>query len=329
MGRRSRENLGLYRQRTSKRPSDIPFRGPGTPTAGGGDTYSAWTEVSLDPGNAFWVRKNGTNGANQTWSLTNGKMQIDMPNGQDHKMVGNSTKRGACLISAQPINCFPNGRPGGVDAGKWYGEAAVFTVEVQFDTDWPWTAGSSSYGNNNMLALGIAWYNADQGGDPALPGTVDSFAAVVTKNMNHDPSSSTDGRVFKVGFTGQSGITSNVQVRWKNQGGSHADGPNALVFQMGGIPTGHTSGRNAVKGSAYNSDVNDYYPDNSTVNAGLWSTGVTIGTTDNSTKFDGKYCHIYLCSGNWTGNCTTSVVKIKKIRYMVQSLASRIAFPGA
>jgi hypothetical protein len=313
---------------TSTRTTPAPEAGGGG--GGGGATYSDWVEVELDPTEAFWVRKNGTNGAAQTWSKVGSNMQIDVPGGANQDMTG-VTRRGTALISAQPIDCWPNGKPDGFDVGKFYQENCIFKVEVEFADGYPFsdTTGVNHGGRYGMIGVGLCYYPESQGGDPAMPASAVTACSSVVKELGGHPTNNTGSNLFKIGWTGNNSRTSNTWTRWKNQGGVFADGPNALVFQTTGLTAGAQSGRCIVKGSAYNTEVTSAYP---TAGTSLMSNSTFILVNNNATKFDGNYCHLVIIAGGYSGTGIAAGgmrCKIKRIRYCIQSIAGRVALPGA
>jgi hypothetical protein len=62
------------------------------------------------------------------------------------------------------------------------------------------------------------------------------------------------------------------------------------------------------------------------------SNSTFILVNNNATKFDGNYCHLVIIAGGYSGTGIAAGgmrCKIKRIRYCIQSIAGRVALPGA
>ena len=290
---------------------------PPAPAApgGGGDTYSDWVEVSNDPGNDFWVRHNGQNGASITCALDSGNFKVTWPSSGNVQQK-QSTRKGAVFVSKLHLDPWPNGVPSGETAGVFEPDACIIKVEIQFST------GYAMSGNSNLVQLGLASYASDQSGSPGMPGDWTVQPAYLRLAYALDPANTTSNNLYKVGYSGSNATTEAGIPRMKDQGGSHASGSNALVWSTTSPITGSQSGRIPIVYGAYNTA--DYTAMN-VQNASTYS----MGTADNSSKYGGKYVHLYLAFGCYATGCNTGVLNISKIRYCVQSIANRKALPGA
>ena len=284
------------------------------PSAGGGDSYSDWVEVSNDPGNDFWVRHNGTNGASMTCALDSGNFKVTWPSSGNVKQ-DRGTRKGAVFVSKLHLDPWPNGVPTGETAGVFEPDACIVKVEIQF------AQGYGPTGTTNLVQLGLAHYASDQSGTPGMPGDWTVQNAYI-KNHSGGATPDTSNNRFRIGFSGNNGTSEAGMPRMKNQGGSYADGSNALVWATTSPITGSGSLKMPLVYGAYNTD--DYTPLN-VQNASTWN----MGTADNSSKYGGKYVHLYLAFGCYSTNCNAGILELSKIRYCVQSIASRKALPGA
>lgn len=326
MGRRSRGDLGLYRQRVAKRPADIPFRGPGTPSAGGGNPYKDWINLPVDPTNNYWtVLKNGNaDSSDVTVDLNSDHLRVEF-GGSSNKnyQIQGSTFNGVAIIKSNHLDWWSEAGiavPTGESAHHWCPEAVLFKFEVLFDTTNGPISAQSSGGNGQYLSVcaGLATYPDDQSGSPTIGGTDMTWGgAYVVKNLAAAPASSTNANLYKSGHRDY--FTNGLNVggkKWRGQNGSATTDLDSIVWAS--VPLRNTdeaaSGKYSFTGGAYSrgDEFGKMY-------------GNTFAYQTSYGVMQGRYCHPALFIGGATSNTTRGEVRIAGIRMLIQPLQNRAA----
>jgi len=331
MSRRSRFDVGLYAPRVSRIPTFIPRRGPKTPASGGGNAWKDWVDFDLskiaDVSEWKKIEGDGIGDINVTAAMSGDQLHITLPDiGSNYNLrnQGNQQK-GLWFIKKVKFAPWANqATPAGEAANSYQSESTLFKMEMQFDhTNGPINGTSDqSYGHNVHAACGIIAYSSDQGTDPPLPGSSAEYAGVyVRKHRAQDPNTFSHGTqkfsMYQSGLFSRLGKAPGDGRIWRNQDGADATSHDAIVFQAG-ISTNITT-----------HPIGSY---NENMPCGSYATTTPFGPmvkgtalSNNSTRFGGK--HLYLAC--WFGFDTTSqkggVIRIKKLRYLLQPLAARAA----
>ena len=329
MSRRSRADLGLYKQRVSKRPTDIPHRGPRTPSAGGGDPYASWVELPIDPSNNYWkvMKMGNADTADTTVDLNNGHMRIDFggSSNTNHRIQG-SEHHGVTIVKKTHINWWAAAGldvPSGKTAYGLQPEAIQFKIEVLFDqTNGPITTAANGAGPNGTalsVCVGFQAFADDQEGDPSTGGTDTTWGgAYVFKNLNALPSSSTNVNLYKSGF--RSYWTNGVNaggLKWRGQNSSASTDLDAICLATVPLRTSAeaSNGKIAFTGGAYS--TGDPFGQ-------LYSSTFAWSDTFTQTLQD-HYLHPALFIGGVSTSATRGQIRIKRIRMLIQPLQHRAA----
>ena len=325
MPRRSRENLGIYAPRTSRRPTDIPNRGPGTPSAGGGDKFESWTELPLDPSSG-WSITSGDNATaiGATIAKVGNELHFKAPSAIGMRIQG-SQMRG--MFMARSIHLKPwiqSGvtMPDGQAINQFQPEAFHLKIQVEFATSngGPISGGTVSGADGHYLTcmVGLAGYGADQSGSPNATGYLWS-AAQVLKAAGGDPASSTNVNMYQSGYKSyftNSGIQAGQ--KWANmQSGGGAAAHDALVYATSPLKKGDSTLPGNIQAGSYSTTV-------------PFSTMATLHHQlhDNSTKLSNqsiqKFWHIALWFGTHTNTGGRGEIRIRSIKYVLQPIQGRV-----
>jgi hypothetical protein len=156
-----------------------------------------------------------------------------------------------------------------------------------------------------------------------MPGDFTTQVALL-KNHAGGSSPGTGAGQFRAGYSGSKtyGTVYYSIPRMKNQGGAFATGSNALIWGTTSPISGSYDKRVPLTFGAYNTDG---YTDLDVQSASTFF----MGTADDSSKYGGKYVHLYIAFGSSGASSQAGVLELSKIRYCVQSIANRKELPGA
>ena len=299
----------------------IPTADAGGGGGGGGANATEWVEMSLDPTDSSWTFLKNGNGNNADCTLTKvGNLMVaSMPTTRTYNL-GGTTNNGMSLISSAHIDPWVNhtALPPGIPAQQVQPEAAVIKIEVQFDdTNGPWNSPGTGFGSGMICVAGFVSYQADQSGSPGFPGWI-YRGAQVRKNQGAEPSTTNSTGLYRSGYKSYFGWGDQQGAAWSNQLNATSVNHDAIVFELG-IPlrrNGNT-GQNWTPAGSY-STTN---PFGAMVMSGY-------GFNDNSTPTSNvatncNFFHLWLYFGSHTSGSGTC--KIKRIRYCIQPLPSRVA----
>ena len=330
MSRRSRFDVGLYAPRVSRIPTFIPRRGPKTPSSGGGNAWKDWVDFDLskiaDVSEWKKIEGDGIGGINVTAAMSGDQLHITLPDiGSNYNLrnQGNQQK-GLWFIKKVKFAPWANqATPAGQAANSYQSESTLFKMEMQFDhTNGPINGTSDqAYGHQVHAACGIIAYDSDQGTDPPLPGSGNYAGAYVTKNRANDPNNFSNATqkldLYKSGLFTRHGKGPQGGRIWRNQPGGDATSHDAIVFQAG-LSTNMTA-----------HPIGSY---NEQMLSGSYSTTTPFGpmvastsTTNNACRFGGKHLYLACWFGFDVNGKKGGVIRIKKLRYLLQPLAARAA----
>jgi hypothetical protein len=315
--------MGFSRPKAVDSEGEDRFGGGG----GGGSSAKAadWVELSIDPNDASWVSLKNGNANNPDCTLTNdGTHMVASMLGTRNYNLGGTTNNGMSLISSAHIQPWANhssgSPPPGVPDQQVQSEAMVIKFEVQFDdVNGPWNGDAfNGYGQNMICVAGFASYQTDQGGSPGYPGWI-YRGAQVRKSLGNEPLTTNAGSLYRAGYKSYFGWSDQQGAAWSNQLNATSNNHDCIVFELG-IPlrrNGNT-GQNLTPAGSY-STTN---PFGAMVMSGY---GFNDGSTVYSdTATNGNYFHFWIYFGSHTGS-RAGVCKIKRIRYCIQPVASRVA----
>tara|TARA_R100000008_G_C3578285_1_gene166667 strand:+ start:575 stop:1435 length:861 start_codon:yes stop_codon:yes gene_type:complete len=268
------------------------------------------------------IEGDGIGGINVTAAMSGDQLHITFPDIGSNYNVRNQGNQQKGLWFIKKVKFAPwanQATPAGQAANSFQSESTLFKMEMQFDhTNGPINGTSDqNYGQNVHAACGIIAYDSDQGTDPPLPGTTNYAGVYVRKNRSEDPSGSSHTNQYQSGLFSRNGKAPGDGRIWRNQDGGDATSHDAIVFQAG-ISTNITS-----------HPIGSY---NENMPCGSYATTTPFGPmvkgsllSNNACRFGGK--HLYLAC--WFGFDTTSqkggVIRIKKLRYLLQPIAARAA----
>tara|TARA_R100001594_G_scaffold82374_2_gene116875 strand:+ start:3368 stop:4036 length:669 start_codon:yes stop_codon:yes gene_type:complete len=220
------------------------------------------------------------------------------------------------LLSTAELDPWPNGVPTGETAGVFRPETTIFKAEVEF------ADGYGPSGNGNLVAIGLTHFADDQDGSLSMPGDWTTQHAFLRLNANIDPSTDDGDNRYRVGIGGNGGTTEANIPRMRNQGGSHTDNDAANALGYNTILWAGQQSRVSVTYGAYN---NTTLADPYKAHVGNFHSYHQY----NDSNCASRYPHLYLAFGHWSGASPGGTVKISKIRWVMQNVAGRLAYPGA
>jgi hypothetical protein len=292
---------------------------------GGSDSneWKDWTDLPLDPSDG-WTVVDGAGGGSASLGLDGSILKFEQGSSTNMRIQGSEMKGKAMIrsIHLKPWEDAGIATPSGTAANLFQPESMIFKLEVQFDTDGGGPINGDSgngYGNHLACLAGLTGYSSDQSGSPTIGGTgVLWLGAMVHKNAGNEPSGSTSTSLYKGGyrtyFTNSGTVTGYT---WKNMSSPPAGAHDALVFCTPPLrKEASANGRNDIFAGSYASGA-AFYP--------MAVSGQTI--YDNATKLSDtsiqNFWHICLWFGTNSTSGGSGVIRIKKIRYILQPLQNR------
>lgn len=279
--------------------------------------------MSLNPADPSWkLLKNG-NANNSLCTVTaDGPYMKSSLGVSSTYNIGGTTNNCMSLISTAHIKPWENhtARPDGTPEQLVQPEATLIKLEIQFEESHGPLNGTAAnaFGQGGIVIGGFVSYQNDQLGDPGYTGW-NYKGAMVRKVYGSDPATYAPQNLYRAGHKTYFTYADNASpVGWSNQLNATSVSHDCIVFELG-VPTrrnGNT-GQNAMIGGSYSSTnpfgqttmTNYEFHDNSTVTSNVAS--------------NGNYHHLWIAFGTFTSGWADS--KIKRIRYCIQPLPSRVA----
>jgi hypothetical protein len=322
------------------RPKSVDSKGA---ERGGGagpvssQNYRDWTEIDIHD-SSLWQRRDGTGTsvASSGTISTDGTTFVYNMEASGKKHIQPGIANGTFYIAKAHLKPYEEcglAEPSGVSANEYYPEQFSIKVEVLFD-DIPITgpvsdpslpniSGVLRWGQNSQVLAGFVHYASDQNNAPALPDATNGFCmARMYKNKSGDPSASTANDMFKSGYLTGNAQASTFGATWKCQYSPRRDADHdALIFEGNFGAVSRTNlDRVWVNGGSYSTT-------NPRARSLVPGTGLSGGGSNAFTGASNRYIHIALgfCAFDST-NDRVFQVRVRRVRYLIQPIASREAF---